>query len=181
MCLLNLLWDHNQARARSLFSLAAEGVVEMMRGPDNTDRSNPNQVRRPGALRQELILTAARHNAPLAYQLLAATRPAVTPPAVDPRNPRQINSEENLEQNLLAQVATLDPQLAAQNAEQMLEKGEFPRSLTEVITQLQRKDEEAATKLTDKMLKLLQSTNMLTNTEAGMLSLGLLTPGPRLH
>jgi len=78
-------------------------------------------------------------------------------------------------------IPTLDPQLAAQNAEQMLEKGEFPRSLTEVITQLQRKDEEAATKLTDKMLKLLQSTNMLTNTEAGMLSLGLLTPGPRLH
>ncbi len=177
----DLLWDHNQARARSLFSLAAEGVVEMMRGPDNTDRSNPNQGRRPGALRQELILTAARHNAPLAYQLLATTRPAVTPPAVDPRNPRQINSEENLEQNLLAQVAALDPQLAAQNAEQMLEKGEFPRSLTEVITQLQRKDEEAATKLTDKMLKLLQSTNMLTNTEAGMLSLGLLTPGPRLQ
>ncbi len=177
----DLLWDHNQPRARSLFSLAAEGLTEMMRAPDSTDRPNPNQGRRPGALRQELILTVARHNAPLAYQLLAATRPAVIPPAVvDPRNPRQINSEENLEQNLLAQVAALDPKLAGQNAEQMLEKGQFPRSLTEVIAQLQRKDEEAATKLTDKMLKLLQSTNMLTNSEAGILSLGLLTPGPRL-
>ncbi len=62
----------------------------------------------------------------------------------------------------------------------MLEKGQFPRSLTEVIAQLQRKDEEAATTLTDKMLKLLQSTNMLANTEAGALALGLLGPGPRL-
>jgi hypothetical protein len=177
----DLLWDHNQARARSLFSLAAEGVTEMMRTPDNSNRPNANQSRRPGASRQELVLTAARHDAPLAYQLLAATRPAVTPPAVvDPRNPRQIISEENLEQNLLAQVSALDPKLAGQNAEQMLEKGQFPRSLTEVIAQLQRKDEEAATKLTDKMLKLLQSTNMLANTEAGTLALGLLGPGPRL-
>src|SRR5712671_2070169 len=180
----DLFWDHNQARARSLFALAAEGVVEMMRTPDPNGVVSPqnfNQGRRPSPLRQELVLTVARHDAPLAYQLLAATRPAVTPPAVvDPRNPRQINSEENLEQNLLAQVAALDPKLAGQNAEQMLEKGQFPRSLTEVIAQLQRKDEEAATKLTDKMLKLLQSANMLTNTEAGTLSLGLLTPGPRL-
>jgi hypothetical protein len=62
----------------------------------------------------------------------------------------------------------------------MLAKGQFPRSLAEVIGQLQSKDEEAATKLTDKTLKLLQSSNMLANTEAGTLALGLLTPGPRL-
>jgi hypothetical protein len=177
----DLLWDHNQARARSLFALAAEGVTEMMRTPDNTDRPNPNQNRRPASLRQELILTVARHNAPLAYQLLAATRPSITAPAVlDRRNPQQNDSEENLEQSLLAQVAALDPKLAAQNAEQMLAKGQFPRSLAEVIAQLQSKDEEAATKLTDKTLKLLQSSNMLANTEAGTLALGLLTPGPRL-
>ena len=177
----DLLWDHNQPRARSLFSLAAEGVTEMMRTPDNTDRPNPNQNRRPSSLRQELVLTVARHNAPLAYQLLAVTRPTITAPTVvDRRNPLQNDSEENLEQNLLAQVAALDPKLAAQNAEQMLAKGQFPRSLAEVIAQLQRKDEEAATKLTDKTLKLLQSSNMLANTEAGTLALGLLTPGPRL-
>lgn len=178
----DLLWDHNQARARSLFSIAAEGVTEMMRTPDNnTDRPNPNQSRRPASLRQELVLTVARHNAPLAYQLLAATRPTITAPTVvDRRNPQQNDSEENLEQNLLAKVAALDPKLAAQNAEQMLEKGQFPRSLAEVIAQLQRKDEEAATKLADKTLKLLQSSNMLANTEAGTLALSLLTPGPRL-
>jgi hypothetical protein len=177
----DLLWERNQARARSLFSLAAEGVNEMMRTPENPDRPNTNQNRRPVSLRQELILTVARHNAPLAYQLLAATRPTVTTSAVvDRRNPQQNDSEENLEQNLLAQVAALDPKLAAQNAEQMLAKGQFPRSLAEVIAQLQSKDEEAAAKLTDKTLKLLQSSNMLASTEAGTLALGLLTPGPRL-
>src|SRR6266496_1439199 len=179
----DLLWDHNQARARSLFALAADGVADMMRAPETNDRQNFNPAGRSGQLRQELVLTVARHDAPLAYQLLAATRPAIpsSSPAVDPRNAgQQLNSEDNLEQNLLAQVATLDPKLAGQNAEQMLEKGQFPRSLTEVIAQLQRKDEEAATRLTDKTLKRLESANMLTATDAGTLALSLLAPGPRM-
>src|SRR5260370_18295407 len=48
----DLLWDHNQARARSLFSLAAEGVTEMMRTPHNKNRPNANPSRKPGALLQ---------------------------------------------------------------------------------------------------------------------------------
>lgn len=180
----DLFWDHNQARARSLFALAAEGVVEMMRTPDPNGVGSPqnfNQGRRPSPLRQELVLTVARHDAPLAYQLLAATRPAVPQqPNPDPRNPRQINTEDNLEQALLVQVAALDPMLAGQNVEQMLDKGQFPRSLADVITQLRRKDEEAATKLTDKTVKRLQSANMLSNTDAGTLALLLLGSGPRV-
>ncbi len=180
----DLLWDHNQGRARSLFSLAADGVAEILRTPDTGGRQQgPNQGRRPTQLRQDLVLAAARHDAPLAYQLLAATRPASTTPtaATDRRNPRaQLNSEENLEQALLAQVAALDPKMAAQNAEQMLEKGQFPRSLTQVINQLQRQDQEAAAKLTDKTLKRIQAANILTNSEASNLALALLAPGPRV-
>ena len=180
----DLLWDHNQGRARSLFSLAADGVAEILRTPDTGGRQQgPNQGRRPTQLRQDLVLAAARHDAPLAYQLLAATRPASTTPtaATDRRNPRaQLNSEENLEQALLAQVAALDPKMAAQNAEQMLEKGQFPRSLTQVINQLQRQDQEAAAKLTDKTLKRIQAANILTNSEASSLALALLASGPRM-
>ena len=174
----DLLWDHNQVRARSLFSLAAEGVNEMTRTPENSNRQN--QGRRPFGLRQELVLTVARHDAPLAYQLLTATRPTTTTQPVVGRGPLQNNSEDNLEQSLLAQVAALDPKLAAQNAEQMLDKGQFPRSLAEVIAQLQQKDDEAATKLTDKTLKRLLSAAMLANTDTGTLALNLLAPGPRL-
>ncbi len=180
----DLLWDHNQARARSLFAMAADGVAEIMRTPDTGVRQvGPNQGRRPTQMRQELVLTAARHDAPLAYQLLAATRPAAPaqPAGADPRNPRpQVNSEDNLEQALLAQVASLDPKLAAQNAELMLEKGQFPRSIGEVINQLQRQDQEAAAKLTDKTLKRIQSANILTNNEAGNLAIALLATGPRM-
>src|SRR5262245_48767309 len=88
----DLLWDQNQGRARSLFATAAEGIAEVGRtqatnnnnsrrvqfGPDSANVSmvppSPQNMR-VYQLRQELVLTAARHDASLAYQLLAATKP----------------------------------------------------------------------------------------------------------
>src|ERR1041385_711690 len=101
----DLLWDQNQGRARSLFASAAEGVAEIGRAQSNTNNNRRVQMSPDGngfaiqgmpqnlrnyQLRQELILTAARHDAALAYQLLAATKPpaTTTPTAADGRNPR---------------------------------------------------------------------------------------------
>ena len=176
----DMLWEQDESRARSLFTQASDGVAEMMRTADSNQRGNVQ--RRPYQLRQELVLTAARHDAPLAYQLLAATRPATNPQpgTIDSRNPNAaINSEDNLEQNLLARVAALDPKLAAQNAEQMLEKGQFPRSITDVIANLERQDPEAAAKLRNKTITRLQTANILTNSEAATLAVALITPGPK--
>jgi hypothetical protein len=191
----DILWDQNQARARSLFASAAEGVVEIGRSqPASNNRrfsSDPSGFMSSGGigppnfrsfqLRQELILAAARHDAALAYQLLAATKPPVSAqPTADQRGPRaQLTSEENLEQTLLGRIAALDPKLAARNAELMMDKGQFPRSLPEVINQLQRQDPDAAAKLADKTVKKLQASNLLTNNDAGTLVQTLLIPGPR--
>lgn len=187
----DLLWDSNQGRARSLFTMAAEGVAELgriqatavqdRRGGGNQDGNMRPQNVRSFQLRQELVLAAARHDATLAYQLLAATKPPATAqPVTEQRGPRaQFASEENLEQTLLARIAALDPKLAAQNAELMIDKGQFPRTLPEVINQLARQDAEAAQKLADKTVKKIQAANLLTNNEAGMLVQALLEPGPR--
>jgi hypothetical protein len=176
----DLLWEHNEGRARNLFALAAEGVAEMMRStsanPAPDVRRGPNRNRTGEQLRQELVLAVARHDATLAYQLLAATRPLTTP--TDSGNLR-FGSEDNLEERLLAQVAALDPRLALQNAEQMLDKGQYSRSLAQVLAQLRAKDKDAADKLEDKLVKRLQSVNMLSTADAGTLALSLLRPGPR--
>ncbi len=186
----DLIWDKNQERARTLFNVASDAVMEMMRSSASSNSSttspgprqfNQNQGRWIG-LRQELVLAAARHDASLAYQLLAATKnpnpPQTTP---DPRNPRgQQNSDDSLEQTLLGRIAALDPKLAAQNAEQMMEKGLFPRTVGEVINQLSKQDPEAAAKLADKTVKKIQATNILSNNEAGSLAQTLLSPGPKL-
>jgi len=176
----DLLWERNEGRARNLFALAADSVAEMMRNastnPGQDERRSANRGRPGGQLRQELVLAVARHDATLAYQLLAATRPPTAPAGTS--NPR-FDSEDNLEERLLAQVAELDPRLALQNAEQMLDKGQYSRSLAQVLAQLQAKDKDAAAKLEDKLVKRLQSANILSMPDAGTLALSLLRPGPR--
>jgi hypothetical protein len=190
-----MLWGQNQGRARSLFASAAEGIGELNRTqPTNNNR---RQVMPDGAnfavfqggpqnmrthqLRQELVLSAARHDAALAYQLLAATRPPVnTQPTAEVRGPRlQLTSDESLEQTLLGRIAALDPKLAAQNAEQMMDKGQFPMTIPEVINQLYRQDADAAEKLADKTVKKIQAANILTRTDTGALVQVLLRGGPR--
>jgi hypothetical protein len=191
----DMLWDQNQGRARSLFASAAEGIAELARTQSaNNNRRNQNVVDPNGfvfqgnigpqnmrtfQLRQELVLTAARHDAPLAYQLLASTKPpANTQPTADMRGPR-VTSEDNLEQQLLGRIATLDPKLAAQTAEQMLDKGRFPATIPEVINQLYKQDADAAEKLADKTVKKIQAANILATPDAGNLVQSLLRAGPR--
>src|SRR5688500_2630267 len=91
----DLLWKRNEARARSMFSLAADGIAEMMRSTDG------NAQRWAAQLRQEVVLTAAQHDAALAYQLLATTR-SLTPTTDTNSNFRRPSPDFNLEENLLA-------------------------------------------------------------------------------
>ena len=143
----DLLWDQTRAVPARFFrplrrALRSQADSRQWRTPDRLAEGIRNNVRpqniRSFQLRQELVLAAARHDATLAYQLLAATKPpAPAQTATEQRGPRaQFASEENLEQTLLARIAALDPKLAAQNAEQMIDKGQFPRTLPEVINQL---------------------------------------------
>jgi hypothetical protein len=177
----DLLWDRNQGRARTLFTGAGDALAELMRNAatPNEQRQERNRPRSLGQLRQDLVLSAARHDAPLAYQLLATTRPPAPPATTEVRNPNRPDSEDVLEQALLSRIAAVDPKMALLNAELMLEKGQYPRTLPAVMAQLQRKDKEAAAKLEDKVLKKLQSTNLLSSSEAVGLSMSLLRPGPR--
>jgi hypothetical protein len=176
----DLLWDRNPARARTLFTTAGDSIAEMYRNADpNEQRRGLNQFRAVSQLRQDLVLTAARHDAPLAYQLLATTRPPATGSPTTPAMPGRPDSEDSLEQALLGRIAAVDPKMALQNAEQLLDKGQFPRTMPSVLAQLQLKDQEAATKLEDKLLKKLQAANMLSNTDSGSLAIGLLRNGPR--
>lgn len=189
----DMLWDQNQGRARSLFATAAEGIAELGRTqPTSNNRRNPGMLNnsfgsqgatnmRTYQLRQELVLTAARHDAQLAYQLLATTKPpANMQPTVEVRGPRaQLVSEDNLEQQLLGRIATLDPKFAAQNAEQMMDKGQFPVTIPEVINQLYKQDAEAAEKLADRTVKKIQAANILAKSDAANLVQTLLLSGPR--
>lgn len=184
----DMLWDRNQGRARSLFTMAGEGVAELGRNTGQSTNSRrpgeaANADRRVFQMRQELVLAAARHDAQLAYQLLASTKPPV-PAQTTPNDPRSnrppVFSEDALEQALLNRISERDPKLAAQNAEQLMEKGQFPRALNEIINQLYKQDPDAAAKLADKTVKRLQAANLLTSDNAISLAQSLVVAGPRV-
>lgn len=175
----DLLWDRDESRARVLFGEAGTGIADMIRRSespgDQNQRRAANANRLALELRQELVLTVARHNGEFAYQLLQ-TMPA--PPATDPGVRRQ-DSQNSLEQSLVAAIAANDPKTAAKNAQGWLDKGEYPASFAKVLSQLQSKDADAATKLSDQLVKKMQPEELLLKPDAVRLSLSLLRPGPR--
>lgn len=173
----DMLWDRSQARARGLFSDAAAVLGQMNAEADRTDRQDVQMLNQ---LRQELVLTAARHDAELAYQLLRQTQAATTTTNAGNRG-RRIDPENNLEQTLLSVIAATDPKVAYQKAAESLDKGEYPMALNSVLAQLQSKDPEAFKKLSDKTLSRLGSDSLMASRQAATLALGLLMPGPRVN
>ena len=173
----DLLWDRSAARARTLFTDAGAMLGQMMQESDVPDIPERQVLNR---LRQELVLSAARHDAELAYSLLRQTQPRDNPAAnIGYRRRAMFDGQDNLEQALLSVIANTDPKVAYQKASESLDKGEYPTSLSRVLAQLQSKDPENFKKLSEKTLSRLNADNLLANSQAGKLAIGLLSPGPR--
>jgi len=168
----DLMWDRDEGRARGLMTEAAGTISELLRKSDSTDRRNGNAAMRTALeLRQSLVLTAARHDTALAYQLLQTM-----PPPQSGGGGRGPGS--NLEQSLVAIVASNDPKAALKTAQEWLDKGEYPGSFSRVLSALQTKDPDSAKKLSDNLAKKLQPEEMLAKQDAARLSLNLLRSGP---
>ena len=171
----DLLWERDEQRARALFGEAAGAIADLLRRTDTNDRRAAQSNRIAMELRQELVLTVARHDGTLASQLLQSL-PAATAASVPGG---RADNQNNLEQALVAAIAANDPKTALKYAQDWLAKGEYPASMTRVISQLQSKDADSATRLTDQLVKRLQPEEMLAKQDAVRLSMALLRPGPR--
>jgi hypothetical protein len=173
----DMLWDRNSARARGLLVDAGAILSQMMLDADRTDR---NETQTMNQLRQDLVLTAGRHDSELGYQLLRSTQQQPTTPGNTGGGRRFVpDQQSNLEQSLLATIAANDPKVAYQKASESLDKGEYPTALSRVLSQLQAKDPDNFKKLSDKTLSRLSSDNIAGTREAAMLAVNLLMPGPR--
>lgn len=132
----DLLWKRDQARARSLFSDAAANIVELEKQTRRSDEKVFDQNQSPAQLRQELVLTAARRDPALAYELFQKTRKQKAAP--DGRVP---DDETYLEQLLLTETIATDPDLALRKAEAIFERGEYSVA---VVSTLEKFEEEPA-------------------------------------
>ena len=171
----DLLWKRDQARARSLFSEAAANVVQLEKQTGGGLDQVFDQHQTAAQLRQELVLTAARHDAALAYELFQRTRPQKSG-SPDGRAPE---TETYLEQLLFTQTIATDPDLALRKAEAMLDRGEYSVNIVSVVEKLQEQNKSGAARLTEKILGCLQPDSLLTSYGATSLALGILRAEPR--
>jgi hypothetical protein len=173
----DMLWDRSAARARGLLTDAGAILSQMMIDSDRPDRGEQQNLNQ---LRQDLVLTAGRHDAELGYQLLRSTQPPAN--VTNPANARRPvpDQQNNLEQSLLAVIAANDPKVAYQKAVESLDKGEYPTALSSILSQLQAKDPENFKKLSDKTLSRLGSDDIAGARGAATLAMMLLMPGPRV-
>src|SRR5258707_12657052 len=173
----DMLWDRSAARARGLLVDAGAILSQMVLDADRGDR---NEVQTLNQLRQDLILTAGRHDSEVGYQLLRSTQQQPSTAGNTGGGRRFIpDQQSNLEQNLLATIAANDPKVAYQKASESLDKGEYPTALSRVLSQLQTKDPENFKKLSDKALSRLTSDSIMATREAATTAMSLLMPGPR--
>ena len=167
-----LLWKRDQAGARSLFSDAAANVVELRKQTSSGADQIFSRHESAAQLRQELILTAAKHDPALADQLLEKTRP--------PKSERSGPEDETyLEQLLLNQTIATDPDIALRKAEAMLDRGNYSVAILSVLEKLQEKNKPGAARLTEKIISQLQPETLLSNYGATSVALGILRSEPR--
>src|SRR2546426_10291085 len=103
----DMLWDRSATRAPGLLSDAGAMLSQMILEGNRTDR---DEMQTLNQLRQDLVLTAGRHDAELGYQLLRSTQPQTnTTNASGGRRPGFLppNQPEN---NLVASTTAIHPQ-----------------------------------------------------------------------
>jgi len=164
----DLLWNHDEQRSRSLFAAVQEDIRAGFNDTDPDKSAHNNTLMVFGQLRSDIIDRIAKHDPELAMAFLQATRPAS-----DTQLPYEMRDrEKSLELRLAGQIAAKNPQLALKLGRQSLAKG-FSPDLLSVLSQLNRKDKEAALSFYKAIVDKLKSANLAQDPAAIIVALNL--------
>ena len=173
----DLLWKHDEKRARALFRDALSSLGELKPSSDRRATRYGEVNWMAFQLRQQVLQAIARRDAQMALDYLRATRRDESSPRAESLYQRP-DPDLLLEQSLAAQVAANNPKLALQLAEESLAKG-LSHGVIPLLLRLQEKDKEAGAKLASAIIKKLGSENFTTNPEAANLALSLVRMSTR--
>jgi len=178
-----LLWDHDQPRARSLFWDASNTLMLLVpppRADDKTAKPSPQNREEAqalyyalSALKQELLTRVARRDPQLALELLRSSRLQLVIPANESGRGFGVPDDVTLEQQIAAEGAARDPQRALQIARESLSKGLSFRAL-ELLYKLNQKDGEVASKFAGDVIDKLRARNLAADPAAGSIAVSLL-------
>jgi hypothetical protein len=196
----DLLWTHDEKRARTLFWDALNNLTSTI-GPaedgstvsDSTTKDSKtkestakdsttkrstndkaqslNQYFATFNVRQEFLRKVARRDPQLALDMLRATR---QPPPEQPVSANyHLPDESDLEQEIANEAAARDPKRAVQIARESLSKG-FTFQLLGLLFNLNQRSPEAASEFAGDVIDKLQTTNAATDAAAWWTAIGLL-------
>jgi hypothetical protein len=164
-----MLWDSDQKRATKLFEQATDSVKEFMNAIESSDREYYESFQIAQQLRQELVTTLTPLDPEMALDALRSTRGLANPEG--DANQRKV--EQQLELQLIGQLAAKDPRRSFQMAEDSLKAGASD-ALVGVVYQLSAKDQELASRLAHDIVSKLQNEKLIQNPQAGYLAVNLL-------
>lgn len=187
----DLLWEHDEPRARNLFwdALNTLHLLNSSGGNKTSNKggqkSDEGTTAKPSAkereqllrqyfevfaLRKELLRRVARRDPTLALDMLRSSRQLPVAPiyASFP-----IPEDRELEQKIAFEAATRDPERALQLARESLAKG-LSFELMNFLFRLNQKNGEAATKFAGDIIVRLHATNLLTDPVGSQVAVSLL-------
>ena len=184
----DLLWKHDEARARNLFwdalnalnlmNAAASGATGLKGDKDNKNAKLSAKQKEQRlqnyflvfGLRNELLRRVARRNPQLALDMLLTSRQL----PVEPIHPNlTLPDDRELEQQIAAEAAAQDPARALQIARESLAKG-LSFQLLHILYRLNDKDSELGTKFAGDIVEKLHGSNLNTNPYGARLAVDLL-------
>ncbi len=170
----DLLWSHDENRARTLFADATKLLTQLMKQPDDSPEALPENVRwQVSNWRQEIVQMMARRDAQLALDFLAATRP----PLNSASNAEQ---ETQIEMMLAQQISQRDPKRALAIAKEKLASTKNYSAVASVIYNLREKDFALAQDLVDSILSKLRAEGQLDYNSA-QFAISLLVYAPQFN
>jgi hypothetical protein len=180
----DLLWEHDETRARNLF-WDALNTLNLMNSRSEAAREekpsaekeqqNLRQYFAVFALRQPLLQRVARRDPQLALDMLRSSRQAPQDfPAEWVRDGFTLPDDRVLEQQIATEVAARDPQKALQLARESLTKG-FSFQLIPLLQKLNQKDAALATRFAGEIINKLRGRNIATDLPGSSLAVSLLT------
>jgi hypothetical protein len=166
----NILWDHDEARARLLIKEAMASLADLLKNLETGDApENLKTFEGPRQLRGEILTMLGQRDPRLAREFLRATRG----PGPQPGTVRTASPDQQIENNLAMQMASVDPKGAVEMVEENLSGG-LSYDLPQILSALHQKDPEAASKLAGEVLTRIRAENLESNHVARQVAVALL-------
>ncbi len=173
----DLLWQHDDKRARGLFKSAAEALSEIQAAEMEKDIRQHQGGLPSMQIRQEMLAVAAKYDPALAIQFVRATRLPSRDPALYYNQP---DPEVNMEIKLAQQIAAKDPAEGLRIAQEALNRG-VDHDIFSLLYQLQAHKKELAASLCASIIKRLRSEDISRNPVSSSVALALLRMGAEPH